>query len=221
MVDLVRDQADAAITAIAGQPGEVGGADHRSGRVGRARDDQPVESAQIGEELGCRLVMGVLADFDQHRLDVERRQDVAIGRVPRDREPHSVAGLEGGEKGKLERGRRAGRDDDLGGVDGDAVLGLVVAGNRLPQRRDTERIGIADPFAPQGAASGIEHRLGRRGPRLADFEMDHVGAPGLPLVGGAQHVHRDKGRHQAPPGRAQSHVRAHPSGLKTRRVDAG
>ena len=95
MVDLVRNQADAVTIAVAGQPREVAGADHRSGRVGRAGDDQPIEPARVGEQLGCRLVMGVLTDLDQHRLDVERRQDVAIARVSRDREPHSVAGLEG------------------------------------------------------------------------------------------------------------------------------
>jgi hypothetical protein len=41
--------------------------------------------------------------------------------------------------------------------------------------------------------------------------MDHVGARSFALVGGAQHVHRDKGRHQPPPGCAQTHLRQTPS----------
>ena len=122
MVDLVGDQADAVVAAVAREPREIGGPDHRSGRIGRAGDDQPVERARFGEQLGGRLVMGILADRDQHRLDLESRQDVAIGRIARNGEPDPVAGLEGGEKGELKGGRRAGRDDDLGGIDGNPVL---------------------------------------------------------------------------------------------------
>src|ERR1700719_2730788 len=126
--------------------------------------------------------MGILADFDQHRLDVEGRQDVAVSRVPRYSEAHSVGRLERGETGKLESGRRTGRDDDLGGVDGDPVLRLVMAGDCLAQWRDAERIGITDPLACQRAASGFEYCLGCRGPRLADVEVYHIGGGSLPLV---------------------------------------
>src|ERR1700730_3549617 len=105
--------------------------------------------------------MGILADFDQHRLDVEGRQDVAVSRVARYSEDHSVAGLERGERGKLESGRRTGRDDGLGGVDGDPVLRLVMAGDCLAQWRDAERIGITDPLASHRAADGLDGCLWR------------------------------------------------------------
>jgi hypothetical protein len=106
-------------------------------------------------------------------------------------------------------------------LNGDSVLCPVVGGDRLPQWRDPERVGVADPLARQRAPGSLEHRLGCRAPRLADFEMDHVGAGSLALVGGTQHVHRDERRHEPPPGHPQGHARAHPSGFDTRRVAAG
>ena len=203
------------LAAIAGELRQIGGADHRSGRVGRARDDQAVERACLGQQLGGRLVMRILPDLDQHRLDIEGRQNVAVSRVAGNREPDPVAGLESGEKPQLKGGRRAGRDDDLGGIDRDSVLRAVIGGDRLPQRRYAERIGISDPLIGQGAPGGLQHRLGRRSAGLADFEMNDIGAGGLALVGGAQHVHRDKGWDEPPPRRAQRHAGAHPSGLKS------
>jgi hypothetical protein len=132
VVDLVGDEPDAAVAAPGGKPREVGSADHRSRRIGRACDDQSVEPARLGEQFQRWLVMGILADRDQHRLDVECGQDVAVGRIARNGETHPVARFEGGEKGELKGGRRAGRDNDLGRVDQDAVLRPVVRGNRLP-----------------------------------------------------------------------------------------
>ena len=82
----------------------------------------PSRAAGIGEQFGGRLVMRVLADLDQHRLDAERREDVAIGGIAGHGERDPIAGLERGEKGELERRRRAGCDDNLGGIDRDAVL---------------------------------------------------------------------------------------------------
>ncbi len=51
----------------------------------------------------------------------------------------------------------------------------------------------------------LAHGFGRLGPGLADFEMDHIGAGGLALIGGAQHIHGDEGRDQPPPRRTQTH----------------
>ena len=112
---------------------EFVGRDHRAGRVGRAGDDEPGEVAGLGEQFGVGLVMRVLADLDQHRLEAERAEDVAIGGIAGRRQRDPVARLEGGEKGELEGGRRAGGDDDLGRVDGDAVL-LAVMPRRSPAR---------------------------------------------------------------------------------------
>src|SRR5260370_32547534 len=122
-----------------------------------------------------------------------------------------VAQLEGGEKIQLKGGRRAGRDDDLGGLDRDPVPLAVMLGDRFPQRRDAERVGIADAVFGEGAARGLEHRRGGRRAGLADFEVDDRMALGLALVGGAEDVHRDKRRDQPAAGGAER--RRRPPGL--------
>ena len=45
--------------------------------------------------------MSVFARRDQHRFDIELRQDIAVVRIARVGETHTVARLEGGEKGEL------------------------------------------------------------------------------------------------------------------------
>jgi hypothetical protein len=56
------------------------------------------------------------------------RQRVAVCRVAGTAHRHRVAGVEGGEEERGEAGRGAGRHDDLGGVDAQAVgVGIVPA----------------------------------------------------------------------------------------------
>ena len=99
VVDLVGNRAGCRVSRHQlGEPREFAGGDHRAGRVCRAGDDQAVERARLGEQFRGRLIMGVLADRDQHRLDAERRQDVAIGRIAWHGEPDPVARFKGGEK---------------------------------------------------------------------------------------------------------------------------
>jgi hypothetical protein len=85
----------------------------------------------------------VLADLDQYRFEAERREDVAVGRVAGRGERDPVARLERGEKGELERRRRAGGDDDLGRIDGDPVARAIIGGDRRAQRRDARGVGIS------------------------------------------------------------------------------
>ena len=82
---------------------------------------------------------------------------------------------------------------------------LVMSGDRLSQRCDAERVGITDRFVRQGVPGRLAHGFGRLGPGLADFEVDHIGAGGLTLIGGAQHIHGDEGRDQPPPRHTQTH----------------
>ena len=72
----------------------------------------------------------------------------------------------------------------------------VMAGDRLAQRRDAERVGIADAVFGERPSRRLPHR--RRGlcAGLADFEMDDAPARRFRLVGGAHHVHRDERRNE-------------------------
>ncbi len=94
-------------------------------------------------------------------------------------------------------------------------------GDCLPQWGDAERVGIADAVFGERAPGRLADRRRRLRPRLADFEMDYPRARCLALIGGAQHVHRDEGRHEAAPCGDQAHAGAHPAGFKTRPVEAG
>ena len=233
VIDLVRYEPDVALPAPCGEKRQLGSRDHRAGRVGGAGDDQPGDVAARSdgafEQLRVRLVMRVRPDLDQHRLQPERRQDVAIGRIARRRQRHPVPRLERREKCQLERRRRSGRDDDFAGIDRDPVLLPVMPGNRLAQRRDAERVGIADAVRRQRPPRRVEHGFGRRRAGLADFEMDDRMPLCLARIGGAQHVHRDERRHQAAARGSARHrgygpapdAGAQPAALTTRLVEAG
>ena len=134
----------------------------------------PSSGAGLGEQFRGWLIMAVLADLEQYRLDAERGEDVAIGGIAGHRERHPVSGLERGEKRQLKGGRRAGRDDDFGRVDRQAVLRAIVPGDRLAQRRYAERVGVADAGIIERLARRLQHRLRRRRAGLADFEMDDI-----------------------------------------------
>src|SRR6516164_10863558 len=81
-----------------------------------------------------------------------------------------------------------------------------MGGNRPPQRRDSERIGVADRLADERPPGCLEDGFGRRSSRLANFEVNDFGAGGLPLVGGAEHIHGDEGRDEATAGGTQAHA---------------
>src|SRR5215472_4118993 len=110
--------------------------------------------------------MGVLAHGDQRRLDLKSRQDVAIGRITRDRQPDPVTGLKCGEKGEKKGGRGASGYHDFLGIDRDPVLRLIMRGDRPAQRSDPESIGVADRLADKLAPGGLKYGFGRRATRL-------------------------------------------------------
>ena len=115
------------------------------------------------------------------------------GGIPRGGKRHPIARFERGEKSQLERGRGTGRHHDLARIDCETVLRAVMSGDHLAQGCDAERVGITDRFVRQRVPGRLAHGFGRLGPRLADFEMDHIGAVGLSLIGGAQQSMAMKG----------------------------
>jgi hypothetical protein len=148
-------------------------------------------------------MLGSCGQLDRHQ--VERRQDVAIGRIGGCGQRHPVARLEGGKEGKQKGARRAGSDDDARRVEGDAIAPQVMRGDRLAKCRQAERIGIAERLAPKRLPRGGKHG-GRGGRRwLTDLEVEDVIASGSPLVGSPQDVHSDEWRDLAALGDLEGH----------------
>jgi hypothetical protein len=151
VVDLVADQADVVLGAPAGEGGELVGADHRAGGVGRRREDQPGERAAVGDDriegVRGRLEPGLGADRHLDRLDVECQQHVAVGGVAGPHHRHPVAGIERGQEHEDERARRAGGDGHRGGVDVEAVPAAVVRGDRGAELDQAQRAGVAERVA--------------------------------------------------------------------------
>ena len=164
-----------------------------------------LRSRRSSSTVGWKRSSGPVVQL--HRHEVERRQDVAVGGIARRRQCDALARLEGGKKRQDEGRRGAGGDDDARGIDADAVCVEIMAGDRRAQRRKPERLGIAQRVLVERAPRRREHGAGRRRRRLADLEVQHVGAGCGALVRGAQHVHDDEGRNRGAPRELQRHRR--------------
>ena len=95
------------------------------------------------------------------RLDAERLQDVAVGRIARRRDGDPLARIEEAQESQDEPGRGARRHHDPLGRDADAVGFPVMPRDPLAQRRDAERLRVADaardrapPWPPRGRLAG-------------------------------------------------------------------
>ena len=173
----------------------------RAGRIGRARDDEPVELARSrAQQIERRLVPlgrarpAVRPARGRARSGCCDRRDSPAPPAPRGRR------LERGEKGQDEARRRAGGDDDARGIDRDAVArrdnGAAIA---CAQRRQAERIGIAEHVASSARRAASRTPLGAGVEGWPTSRCSDIGAGGGALVGRAQHVHDDEGRDPAAP----------------------
>ena len=192
VIDLVGDQPHAPCVAPFGQGLQLRAAHHRAGRIGRARHDQPGDRPCLLERGDRRLEAIGRGGRQIDGLEIERRQDVAIGRIARRRERHPVAGIEAREEGERKAARRAGRDDHPLGRHLGAVGVAIVPRDALAQRRHAERRDIADAVGVERGVRRGQCRLGRGRAGLADLEMDDGVARRFLLGGGGHHVHDDE-----------------------------
>ena len=191
VVDLVRDEGEAALLGPADQRGEVGRATASSpsgspgSRRGRRRD-RPSRS------LRHRLVAVLEPGLDADGLEIERLQDVAVARIAGIADRHPVAALEEAGEGEDERRRRARRHHHPARIEVDAVPVAVEPGDPRPQLREAERDGIAERPRRHRRGEGRPRGGGRRRPRLADLHVDDRPAPRLLGPRGLHHVHHNE-----------------------------
>ena len=136
VVDLVRNDADAAALGNRGDGGKARRIDHRAGRVGRAGEDQALRRVHQCFEMtrgNLETRGGIGADL--HRHPRQREHGVAIGDIARPGEGDAVPRCEQRRDG--ERQRRAGTvgEDDAAGIDGKAMAFGIKLRDALDERR--------------------------------------------------------------------------------------
>ena len=199
VIDLVGDEADALAFRGLDQRAQRIARHHGAGRVGGTCHQHALErrapvriEQHVRRDRPARRGRGL----DQHRLAAERLEDVPIRRIARHRDRDAVAGLEQREKGEDETGRRSRGRDHARRLDRDAIGLGVVARDARAQRRDAERLGVVEP-AVQRRARGVERGRGRRGRRLADFQVDNPPAGGFDARRRRHDVHHHERRNVA------------------------
>jgi hypothetical protein len=199
VIDLVDHQPCAAGAAGGGEAAQVGLAQHRTGRVGRARDDEAVKRLVQGGHRG-RGGLEPGRGVDRHRddVDVEGLEDVAVGRVARLRHRDPVAGVEGGQERQDERARGPRRDRHALRRDLEPVPLPVVPRDSLTQHRQAQGLRVAEAAAVLERLGCGGQRLGWRSqPGLADLQVQYPFACRRTLVRRLEHLHDDEGRHPA------------------------
>jgi hypothetical protein len=214
VIDLVRDDPDAAIPAPARQPLQLGPAQHSAGRVRGAREHEPMDRPLDAlEQLGCGLEAGRERGRHRHDLDVEGLEDVAIGRIAGLGHDDAVPGVERGQEGQDEGARGTHGQRDPRRVDLPAVSAAIMLTDPSAQGRQAERLGVAPATLGQGRAGSGNSRRRSALAGLADLEMQHVGPGRGAGIGGRQHLHHDEGGDRAAARRPERQWMAH-AGLR-------
>ena len=181
VIDLVRDEPQAEGLAGLAEPPQGLAADHRAGRVGRAHGENPGEGfggMQTRHAVGGHDPAIGAGQRDRRGLELERRQDVAIGRIARRRDGDASAGIEQRQEREDEPRRRAGRDDHPLRRHRDPVSLPVMAGDPLAQGGEPERLRVADAPVGERRPGRLAGPLRRRRRRLAHLHMnDAVPSP--------------------------------------------
>ena len=135
--------------------------------------------------------------LDQHRLAAERGEDVAIRRIAGIGDGDAVARLEHRQKRQDESGRRAGGHDHAVGAHRHAIGFRIVPRDARPQRRNAERLGIAQRALAEHGLHRRDRRRRRAHRRLADLHVNDLAARRLDPGRRRHHVHHHERRHVA------------------------
>ena len=135
--------------------------------------------------------------LDEHRFAAERGQNVPIRRIAGIGQRHPVARLEQRQKRQDEAAGRPGGHHHARRIENEIVSVVVVTRDSRPQRRDAERLGVADAAMRERGLRRLDRRGRRRRRRLADFHVNDAGTLRLALRRRRHHVHDDERRNIA------------------------
>jgi hypothetical protein len=211
VVDLVRDQSNASLTAVLRQRLQFCCREHRPGRIGRMRDDQPARARAFAvDQSGCGLISLFRSRSQVHRHDADRRENVPIRRIAGARECDTVADIEGSQEAQQKSRRGTRGDRHSAPIHIHTVTLAVIERDSVAQFGQPERLRITHGMAVQRTLGSLDHRFGSAAARLSDFEVQNIAPRHRPFIGHAQHIERDKGVNATAPGNLQSHARFPP-----------
>ncbi len=215
MIDLVRDDGDTLAVTPGADPGQRGIGHGRAGRIGGAREQQRPPQSRAARKprkrRSGRHPALLIPDRERDRLDPEGAGDVAIAGIAGLGHQQLIALIQQRQERQHEPGRRAGRDDHLGRRYVDVVGIAVMPGDPLAQRRDAERVGIAEQLPVDGGLHRLPHHARRRCSGLSDFHVNNIVAFCDAFICRAHHVHDHERRDLAAAGRG--------GGRRARRFD--
>ena len=155
---------------------------------------QRLQHGDVGLKAGLRR------GRQQHRLEAQRLQRVAVGRIAGIGQRYPVAHVEGGEEGENDPGRAPGGDDDAVRRQGEAVALAIEGGDALAQRQHTVGFGVADLLGGQRGLRRVQDRLRRARAGLARLHVEDPRALCRTRRRGLENLHREEGRDRRAPG---------------------
>ena len=185
MIHLVADQPNTLGITPTRDGGQLCRVDHRAGWIGRAGHDDALHGRiELGEHLHGRLEPDLRTALDLDHLTAQCGENVAVTGIAGTGDRHPVAGIEAGQEGEEEATGGASGQHDVIGSDGDAVLGRIGFGDRLPKFGQTQGDGVAQLVGVQCLHCRRTDGSGCAGTRLAGRQVDQVAMGALPLGGG-------------------------------------
>ena len=173
---------------------------HGAGRIGRTADHHAGKRLFLmgsDQRLARQGPACFRGSFDQHRLAAERAENMPIRRIAGIGQRHALARFEQRKERQNKTAGRAGGDHNARRIELKIVGVGVVASDARPQRRNTQRLGIADASAIERGLRGGDGRARRRRRRLAHLHMHDAAALGLDSRRRHHHVHDNERRHLA------------------------
>ena len=130
------------------------------------------------------------------RLLAERSENVPVAGIAGCRQRHLGACVEQGQEGQHEGRRGPSRDHHPLRGDRDAVASLVVSGDGLAQRGQTQRHRIPERLAVERPSYRLQRGARRGRTRLAHLHVDDLVTLGFAGGGSLHHIHDHEWRHR-------------------------
>jgi len=147
-----------------------------------------------GEPSRRRRETRFMTDWQRHRLQSERGENIGVGRVARRRDGDPRARIESGGQRQQKAAGGTGRHNHPVRRDRNAVARMIMRSDTLAQRDVAQRLAIANAPVPERGFGGGAHQLWNRRAGFAQLHMHDAATGAFQLRRLTQHVHGQKRR---------------------------